>query len=90
MPRTAHFCKLRGIKRPELKAEHSRPCSEEVKNQWSYIFTPPYVFVAWCLIQSARDNFTFNFTCLLHQPCVDFAGYETGNNISPTRNKEPV
>lgn len=31
--------------------------SAEVKNEWSYIFTVPYAFVAWCLIRHT-DNFT--------------------------------
>jgi hypothetical protein len=33
------------------KADHSPPFSVEVKNAWSYISTPPYVFMVWCLIK---------------------------------------
>jgi hypothetical protein len=39
------------VKRPELKADHLPPPSAEVKNAWSYISTPQYAFMAWCLIK---------------------------------------
>jgi hypothetical protein len=29
------------------------------KNEWSYISTPQYAFMAWCLVKKHRDNFTF-------------------------------
>jgi hypothetical protein len=35
-----------GVKRPRREAGHSFPSRSEVKN------TPPYVFMAWCLITS--------------------------------------
>jgi hypothetical protein len=35
-----------GIKRPGREAEHSPPFSANVKNAWSYISTPPYVYMA--------------------------------------------
>jgi hypothetical protein len=47
-----------GLKRPVREADHSPPSSVEVKNAWSYTFTPQYVFMAWCLT-THRDNFTF-------------------------------
>jgi hypothetical protein len=34
---------------------------KDVKNAWSYTFTPQYVFIAWCLVKH-RDNFTFYLT----------------------------
>jgi hypothetical protein len=46
------------VKRPEREADHSPPSSAEVENAWSYISTPQYVFIAWCLVKQ-RDNFTF-------------------------------
>jgi hypothetical protein len=46
-----------GVKRPGRKADHSPPCSVEVKNAWSYTSTPQYVFMAWCLVKH-RGNFT--------------------------------
>jgi hypothetical protein len=48
------------VKRPGHEADHSPPTSAEVKNAWSYISTPLYVFMAWCLVKH-RDNFTFTF-----------------------------
>jgi hypothetical protein len=38
-------------------ADHSPPCSAKV-NACSYTSTPPYVFMAWCLVKP-RDDFTF-------------------------------
>jgi hypothetical protein len=52
-----------GVKRPGREADHSSPSSAEVKNAWSYTFTPQYVFMAWYLFKH-RDNFTFS----LHSP----------------------
>jgi hypothetical protein len=49
-----------GVKRPGREADHSPPSSAEVKNAWSCISTPQYVFMAWCLVKH-RDNFTFTF-----------------------------
>jgi hypothetical protein len=46
------------VKRPGREADHSPPSSAEVKNVWRYTSTPPYVFMAWCLVKQ-RDNFTF-------------------------------
>jgi hypothetical protein len=36
------------IERPGLLAYHSPPSNVKVKNAWSYISLPPYVFVSWC------------------------------------------
>jgi hypothetical protein len=33
----------------------------KVKKEWSYAFTPPYIFIVWCLIKH-RNNLTFTFT----------------------------
>jgi len=49
-----------GGKRPGREADHSLPCSAEVKNEWSYTSTSLYVSMAWCLVKQ-RDNFTFVF-----------------------------
>jgi hypothetical protein len=46
------------FKRPGREADLSLPSSAEVKNAWSYTTTPPYVFMACCLIKH-RDNFIF-------------------------------
>jgi len=36
-----------GVKLPAREADHSPPCNEEAKNEWSYTFTPPCVFMTW-------------------------------------------
>jgi hypothetical protein len=48
------------VKRPGREADHSPPSSAEVKNVWSYISTPQYVLMAWCLVKH-KDNSTFTF-----------------------------
>jgi hypothetical protein len=40
-----------GVKRPGREADHSPPTSAEVNKMWLYTFTPPYAFMAWCLIR---------------------------------------
>jgi hypothetical protein len=45
-----------GVKLQVREADHSPPTSVEVKKTWLYTSTPPYVFMAYCLV---RDNFTF-------------------------------
>jgi len=40
-----------GIKLPMREANHSPPSSAKAKNEWSYTFTPPYIFMAWYLIK---------------------------------------
>jgi hypothetical protein len=46
------------VKRPWREADHSYPSSAEVKKMWIYTSTPPYTFMAQCLVKH-RDNFTF-------------------------------
>jgi len=45
-----------GVKQLESEADHSPPPSAKV-NVWNYTSTPPYIFMAWCLIKH-RGNFT--------------------------------
>jgi len=40
-----------GLKWPGHEADCSPPACEEVKNVWSYTFTPQYIFMAWCLVK---------------------------------------
>jgi len=40
-----------GVKQPDREPDHSPPSGGEVKNTWSYISTPPYVFMVRCLIK---------------------------------------
>jgi hypothetical protein len=39
------FSPLHVVKRPGHEADHSPPTRVEVKNTWTYTFTPPYVFM---------------------------------------------
>jgi hypothetical protein len=39
-----------GVKRPVREADQSPPISVEIKNTWIYTLTPPYIFMACCLI----------------------------------------
>jgi hypothetical protein len=48
------------VKRPGCEADHSPPYSAKVKKKWSYTFTNPQVFMAWCVV-STRDKFIFIF-----------------------------
>jgi hypothetical protein len=41
---------LPGVKRPGREADHSPPTTAEVKKMWIYTSTPPYAFMAKCLI----------------------------------------
>jgi hypothetical protein len=45
-----------GVKQQGHAADHSPPSSTKINNMWSYTSTPPYVFMAWCLIKY-RDSF---------------------------------
>jgi len=40
-----------GAKRLGYEADHLTPYSAEVNNAWTYISTPPYVFMGWCLVK---------------------------------------
>jgi hypothetical protein len=53
-----------GLKSSRREADHSPPSSAEVKNAWSYISTPQYVFIVWFLVKQ-RDIFTFTFTDII-------------------------
>jgi hypothetical protein len=44
----------RGVKRQGREADHSPPASTEVKKMWIYTSTPPYAFMAYCLISWAQ------------------------------------
>jgi hypothetical protein len=38
------------VKRPGLEADYQPPTSAEIKKTWVYTSTPPYFFMAYCLI----------------------------------------
>jgi hypothetical protein len=43
----------------------------ELKNLWSYTFTPPYVFMGRCLIKHRDFTFTFNSVSNNLNPAVN-------------------
>jgi hypothetical protein len=47
-----------GVKRRDVKLTTPLLLMPRSKNAWKYTSTPPYVFIAWCLVKH-RDNFTF-------------------------------
>jgi hypothetical protein len=47
-----------GSTAPVSETENSPPSTAEVKKEWSYTSTTPYVFMVWFL-PSIRDNFMF-------------------------------
>jgi hypothetical protein len=68
---------LLGVKRPGREADHSPPSSGKVKNAWTYIFTPQYVFMAWCLVKH-RANFTLlHFYVCIHSAYIIDEWYRT-------------
>jgi hypothetical protein len=46
----------KGVKRPTREANQWPPSSAEVKNTWSYISIPQYVFMAWCLVKQVMPS----------------------------------
>jgi hypothetical protein len=52
-----------GLRRPGRRADHSPPCSDEVKNAWSYISTHTIRLHGVVLSYGKhKDNFTITFT----------------------------
>jgi hypothetical protein len=47
------------IKRPGREADNSHPSSAEVKNAWSYAYTPQYAFTAWCLVKAQGQIYLY-------------------------------
>jgi hypothetical protein len=60
------------------EADHSPPCSAEVKYARSYTSTTHYVFMAWYLVKH-RDNFTF--LPLLSPETLDTPSYVSEANF---------
>jgi hypothetical protein len=52
-----------GVKRPGCEADHSSPTSAEVKKMWIYISTPPYAFMAYCLISQTQGQLYLYLIC---------------------------
>jgi hypothetical protein len=47
-----------GVRGQRREVDQSSPSSAEVKNAWSYTFTPPYIFTESYLI---KHRYTFTF-----------------------------
>jgi hypothetical protein len=61
------------VKWLRCEADNSPPSGNMDKNVWSYISTPSYVFMLWCLVKH-KDNFTFTFTFFLLRPLKGVTG----------------
>jgi len=53
-----------GVKWPGREDDNPSPSSAEVKNEWDYTSTPPYVSMMWYLVKQ-RDKHFFRFLYLL-------------------------
>jgi hypothetical protein len=60
------------ISLPEREVNHSPVSNVEVKNIWSYTYTPPYVFMARYFIKQA-DNYSYALCLILHHQRVTFS-----------------
>jgi hypothetical protein len=58
-----------GLKWPGNEINHASPSDANVKNAWSYTFTPPSVFKEWSLIRHNRtlpiESFAHDSGCSL-------------------------
>jgi hypothetical protein len=54
-----------GVERPGRDADNSPSSNAEARNAWSYISTPPYGCMAWCLIKH-RVYFTILLLFVLY------------------------
>jgi hypothetical protein len=62
LPNTSNECcglVPRGLKCLGREAGHSPPYSAEFQSVWSYTFTPPYIFIAWCLIKRQGQFYVY-------------------------------
>jgi hypothetical protein len=73
-----------GVNRQRRETDHPPPSSAEVKNMWSYISIPPYVFILWCLIKhkgkftsTVNDIHGSGFRCVCVCVCVCVGGCNT-------------
>jgi hypothetical protein len=66
-PTNPHIQLVRGVLTPLCivdKTDPSHLSAIEVKNAWTYAFTPPYVFIVWCLIKH-KDSRTLYFYVMM-------------------------
>jgi hypothetical protein len=57
-----------GVKRQGREADHSPPSSAEVKNVWSYTFTPPLRLHGVVLSYRTKHRVNFTFACTFSLP----------------------
>jgi hypothetical protein len=76
-----------GAKRPGHEAYHSPPSSAEVKNAWSYTFTPQYASMVRCSVKKARGHLYLLLYCLRSfQRFVANFGYMKSATLITVRN----
>jgi hypothetical protein len=66
-----------GVKGPERELHHSHPCTDEVKNEWSYTSTPPVR-----LHGVDRDKYNFQEIFFRERLCT-VGSYESGISDRP-------
>jgi hypothetical protein len=59
-----------GVKRPEREVDRSLLSDAKITYTWSYTFSSPYVFVAWCVIKH-RHHFTLNMEDFVETFCYN-------------------
>jgi hypothetical protein len=69
------------VKWPGCEADHSPSSSAEVKNEWRYTSTPPYVFMAWCLSTGTASALYFTLQDSASYP-VGSGGCFPGSNAT--------
>jgi hypothetical protein len=57
-----------GIKRQGREADYSPPASAEVMKLWIYTSTPPYAFMAYCLISWAQGQLYLFYRHVMRLP----------------------
>jgi hypothetical protein len=85
-----------GIKQQGHEADHSPPSSAEVKNEWSYTPTPPYVFMVGTSVPFTFTNESVrHFSAVLFSQCpLEYPGlcftYQWGSNQGSICRESPV
>jgi hypothetical protein len=72
------------VKRSGRKADHSLPSSAEVKNAWSYTFTPPIHLHGMALGQKKRTGTTLPLLFTLFVPFVLTVWFWWKRNLAKT------
>jgi len=52
------------------EADHSPPSNAEVKNAWSYTYTPQYAFKAWCSVKALGQLSEIQNLLTSALPCI--------------------